>query len=483
MASKYLTMQFAVRPAVVGRLLADMYGVLSLLTLVPATVALSMGSVAGPVYLKVVAAAALLWLAGRLLPSPDRVQKNEALCMVALLFISSSLLLCLPMMAYGIPFIDAWFESVSGVTTTGLSTLSLEQASTAFLFGRAWIQWVGGIGVVVLALAIFVRPGVIAKSMGFSDREMDDVVGGTRAPAKRVVLIYLLITAIGICALYISGASARDAIIHCMTALSTGGFANYPDSLASISNPHLVMINLLCIAGAVSFHLYYRSIFSAGRGGLLDNQLYALLSLLVVGVCAVSLLLWLEGSSLAGRDVLTLVVSAQTTAGFSTIDIGKLPGSVIVVLCLLMAVGGGAGSTSGGIKVDRALLVLRGAKMSMLRIGLPDHVYVRGENGEDSAKMQEALTLVFWFMAALLSSWLVFLVYGYPPLASLFEVTSALATVGLSSGITSEELPTELKVLLCGNMILGRLEIIAVLVLLAPRTWVGRRRGPAGRKK
>ncbi|RLQ20638.1 TrkH family potassium uptake protein [Seongchinamella sediminis] len=474
-------MQFSVRPAVVARLLGDMYGILALLTIVPGVLAWATESVAAPAYALVVLALGIAWLAARGLPAPRGVQKNEALVVVALVFSSSSLLLALPVMAYGIPFIDAWFEAVSGVTTTGLSTLQLADRPVAFLFGRAWMQWVGGIGVVVLALALFVRPGVSASRLGFSRQEMDDVVGGTRAHARRVIIIYLGLTLLGISALLLAGASLIDAIVHCMAALSTGGFANYQASLASVSASQLWVINALCIAGAVSFHLYYRSLLYTRRGQFLDSQLYALLALLLL----LSSLLWALGqaadldASLA--DLATLAISAQTTAGFSTVDLATLPPAMLLLLCAFMAIGGGAGSTAGGIKLDRALVVLQVAYRALLRSSLPEKVYVRGEKGAEASRLEEAVALVFWFLLFVLLSWLVFLACGYPAMNSLFEVVSATATVGLSAGVTSADLPPALKALLCFNMLLGRVEIVAMLVLFAPRSWFGRRRALNGR--
>ncbi|WP_238946928.1 TrkH family potassium uptake protein [Seongchinamella unica] len=475
-------MQFAVRPAVVGRLLANMYGILALLTIVPGLLAALTGSVAAPAYGVVVLILGLLWLLARSLPDPERVQKNEALVVVALLFTSSSLLLALPLMSYGIPFIDAWFEAVSGVTTTGLSTLQITDRPVAFLFGRAWMQWVGGIGVVVLALALFVRPGVSASRLGFSDREMDDVVGGTRAHARRVIIIYLVITAVGITALLVAGSSLIDAIVHCMAAISTGGFANYQSSLAGISAPQLWVINGLCLAGAVSFHLYYRSILHTRREELLDNQLYALLVVLVLSTTLVWVVSRLVGLQASPQDLITLTISAQTTAGFSTMDLAALPPAVILVLCTFMAVGGGAGSTAGGIKLDRALLMLQVAYRTLLRSSVTEQVHVRGEKGVEASRVEEAVALIFWFLLVVLLSWLVFLACGYSPMHSLFEVISATATVGLSAGLTSADLPAALKALLCFNMLLGRLEIVAMLILFAPRSWFGRRRALHGRK-
>ncbi|PLW70664.1 TrkH family potassium uptake protein [Pseudohalioglobus lutimaris] len=469
-------MHFAVRPGVIMRLLSDMYGVVAVLTAIPTVFALACNSEALTGYLVVLGLLGVVWAAGRLFPRPVRVQKNESLSMVALLFISVSLLYSIPIMAYGIPFADAWFEAVSGVTTTGLSTLELDQPSPAFLFARGWMQWVGGLGVVVLALALFIAPGQTARSLGFSNQEMDDVVGGTRAHARRVTVVYVLITAVGVLALLLTGSAPLDAVVHTMAAISTGGFANYGDSLASLPSVQIWTINMLCIAGAVSFHVYYRSLLLSGRGGFADNQLYSLL--LAIGLaCMVGFgLVWQGGLDIGFTELATLVVSAQTTAGFSAGDISVLSPSLLLLLVVCMAIGGGVGSTSGGIKLGRVQVMFRLARSTLGRTGLSDHVFTgEGKNG-GAGREQEALALLLLFLFSISLSWLVFLSYGYPVMPSLFEVVSAATTSGLSSGLTQAGMPLALKVLLCCLMLLGRLEFIALLVLLSPRSWLGRRR-------
>jgi len=479
-------MMFAVRLPVLLRLLFDMYGVMALLTLVPTLVAILDGSSAGTRYLAVAALLGLCWALGRLLDKPTAVQKNEALATVALLYISASLLFSFPIMAYDVPFTDAWFEAVSGVTTTGLSTLAVDGKPAAFLFGRGWMQWVGGIGVVVLALAFIIPSGATASKLGFGKREMDDLVGGTRAHAKRVVIVYLVITALGIGALLLAGASLLDAVVHCMAAVSTGGFANYPDSLGSLGAWQLGVINVLCVAGAISFHVYYRSLLYSRKVSLADNQLYTMLSALVLGFCVLWLLCRLAALQLAPGDIFTLVVSSQTTAGFSSVDLAMMPAWLLLLLCVAMLVGGGLGSTSGGLKLGRALLLLKLAKMAVMRTAVPEKVYVSADAGAarfDARDVEEVLALATWFGVVLFISWSIFVFYGYPPVAALFEVSSALATAGLSAGITGADLPPFLKFVLCCNMLFGRVELLAILVLLSPRSWIGRRRGRGRRER
>jgi len=315
--------------------------------------------------------------------------------------------------------------------------------------------------------------------LGFSNTEMGDLVGGTRAHAKRVILIYVLLTTLGIAALYLTGASMLDSVVHSMTAVSTGGFANYADSMGSVTASHLTIVNILCVAGAISFHVYYRSLLATRGRFAGDNQLYALLVMILFVSSAVWLLSNITSLDLRFSDILTLVVSSQTTAGFTPIAIPGLPGWLLLMLCLCMAIGGGIGSTSGGLKLGRFIMMIRMARLALIRSALPENVrvaqYAHGSR-IDTDEMEDALALLTWFITALFTSWLVFLVYGYPPSESLFEVTSALATAGLSTGITNEDLPAVLKFVLCCNMLLGRVEILAILILLSPHSWIGRRR-------
>jgi trk system potassium uptake protein TrkH len=452
---------------------------LALLTVVPCAVAFqSERPDAGWAYLLVLALlAGLAWLGSRL-PPVELLQRNEARCIVALTFVATSVLMSVPLMTYGIPFADAWFEAVSGVTTTGLSTLDVSDKPAAFLFARSWLQWLGGIGVVVLALALL-PPGRASKSLGFSRVEMGDAVGGTRAHARRVLVVYGMLTVIGVLALLAAGALPFDALLLAMTSVSTGGFSQYADSIASASPQVVVVINVLCVAGAVSFHVYYVSILKFRGARFLDNQFHALLVLMALFAATIILVSALTGAGLRWQDVLSLVVSAQTTTGFSTVSVGALPAWLILLLCLSMLVGGGIGSTAGGIKIGRLLLGLAWIRSYFVRASLPESAYsdVRFA-GEPvtTDDLEDVFAVIGAYVGVLFVSWFLFVVHGYPPLSALFEVISALSTVGLSVGVTSAELPALLKAVLCFDMLFGRVEVVALVILLLPRTWIGRRR-------
>jgi trk system potassium uptake protein TrkH len=476
------SLRFAARIRVLAYYLGLLLGPLGVLTCGPATVAWASGrpdvalynlAVAGGL----VALGALGWKAGR----RAELQRNEALVLTALVFGIASLAGAIPLTAYGMTPLDAWVESVSGATTTGLSVLaSLEEAPPGLLFARAWLQWIGGLGVLVLALALIVTPGVSAKHMGFGTREVSDVAGGTRAHARRVLVVYLALTLFGIGALIALGAGAFDATLHAFTAISTGGFASHDGSLAVFPSRVRVAILALCFAGAVPFSCYYRTLYQHPWRILSDPQLRSLALLCALSVAALAGVQWLSaGEAVPVADLAATAVSAQTTAGFSSVGMSQLaPGSKLIVIAS-MFVGGGLGSTAGGIKIFRLLVSLQILRLLLDQISIVRSGRAILRFGGDPVSPDEVewvVGVVSAYGILVLLSWLAFLIYGYAPLDSLFEVVSAVGTVGLSTGITSSDLPALLKGVLSLDMLMGRVEVVAFIVLLRPVTWLGRRR-------
>jgi len=159
-------------------------------------------------------------------------------------------------------------------------------------------------------------------------------------------------------------------------------------------------------------------------------------------------------------------------------SVSELSPASKIALMFSMSIGGGVGSTAGGIKIVRLMAILRLAQLLVFRSQLAPHAVLPvrfAGRTLDTADIQKFLLLPLLFGAVVVVSWLLFALLGYPPLDSLFDVVSAVGTVGLSTGVTGKELPALLKFVLCGDMLLGRLEIIAWLVVLSPKTWIGRR--------
>jgi len=463
------------RPIVVLRWLGQLSLVLWGLLLVPALLAWvdGEGALAWALSVYGVLPAAALsgfaWLPTRW----GSLRVNEALAVTVLIFVIAAALMIMPMTTAGLAPLDACFEAVSGVTTTGLSMLTdPADQPVALLFTRAWMQWFGGLGIVVLSLTLaFGRSGDL--------RRLADPVGEETTPdssirlhARRLLWVYLVLTGVGLALVSVAGMPWPMAPIHVLAAVSTGGFGGFDDSLAGVGRGAQAALLAVAAAGALPLPLYYRAWLHGPRQLLRDPELRALLGAIAI----VALLLWWLGA-LMPADALLQAATAQTTTGFASVDIGALPADAKLVLVVSMATGAGLGSTGGGIKLLRALILIRVVQMTLLRAQLPPHGVAApriGGRSLDPPQIEHALAVALLFPALILACWMPFVVAGYAPLDALFEVVSAAATVGLSTGITSPELAPHLKGVLTLAMLAGRVEVVALLVLLYPRTWLPR---------
>lgn len=484
------SLAYAVRGRAVLRLHGEFCRALAGVALVPAAFAAACGdwSFAGRAG-GVAAILAAIGAASLRLPMVRRLQLNEAMVSVALGYLLSALLMSWPLAASGIAGIDAIFHSLSAITTTGLSTLGgLEDKSRSFLFAQAWMQWFGGLVVVVLAL-LLLGPGPEAQRLSDLEGEEIDPVAGTRRRARWALLIYSTLTAVGFVVLLALGCGWFDALVHALSAISTGGFSSHDTGIAALDGwPVQVTVLLLSLGGAVSL-ARYRALVQ-GHGPMpdrlrrfFDTETRGLLVLCMLAGSLLTLtLVTVQGTDWrdAVRDAFLLAVSAQSTAGFAPTEVGRLGDAAKLVLIGAMFVGGGLGSTAGGIKILRLAVILRAAGLAITSARLPPHAVVRLQvsgRSIDEPELTRALGVVACFAAVTAGSWFVFLLHGHDAIDALFEVVSAISTVGLSSGLASPSLAPSLKLVLCADMWMGRLEVLAVLVLLGRGTWIGRRAG------
>lgn len=470
------SLRFAVRMSVVAGRLGQLFVPLAALTVVPLGVSLFYGQPWVALrYLVVMGVLLATGLLASRLPHPRELQTNEAMSITALVFCISGLLMAYPLMGYGLSFQDAVFESVSGVTTTGLSTLpSVEGRPAPFLFARAWLQWIGGLGVVVLGLALLIEPGVAAKRLGFEKREKDELVGGTRAHARRVLVVYAILTAAGIALVLSLGAAPFEAVVHVLAAVSTGGFATSDESLAAVGPSVQTAIIAISFAGAISFSWYYAGFYRRLPELVRDPQIRALLGMVAI---VATLLFFFSRASI--QNAILMATSAQTTAGFSTTAVAELDSASKLVLAISMLVGGEIGSTAGGIKIFRFLVLLRLLSLPLLRASLQRgaKLPVRvGNDRIDAAEIESVAAVALSYVGILAVAWLLFLGFGHTPIDAFFDVSSALATAGLSAGTVGPGLDPMLKGVLCVVMLMGRVETCAFLLLLYPGTWIGKKR-------
>ncbi len=476
------TLRQAVRPAVLAKYLGQLALVLALLFLLPLAVSLFYAEYAVSLrYLIISPLLILVFLLSRKLPTPTQIQQNEALTIIALAFILSPLMSSIIMHACGLEWSTALFESFSAITTTGLTTLKAQQEYPhTFLFMRAWMQWYGGLGIVVFSIALMA--GHHAASRRLAEPPVGEGLAiTTRTYARHILITYIILTVAAITLLRISGMANFDALTHALAAVSTGGFSPYDNSLGHFSTtvPALTAVTI-GLAGATPLHLYYRFRQRGLRTTFQDSELRALLVLALIVSAVLSLFFYHDGMPWETALFHGVIqgVSAQSTTGFSSLDIASLDADSKLVLIITMFIGGGLGSTAGGIKLLRLLILLRLIQLIVQRTALPSHAITQPRFADrplGEGDIQGALLLILLFIIVILVSWLVFISYGYAPIDSLFEVVSASGTVGLSSGITRGELEPVLQALLCFDMLLGRLEIIALLVVLYPPTWLAKR--------
>jgi len=468
-----------VRRIVLAPYLGQIGLVLAVLTSAPLLVAALTGNVnALWRYVVVIAGLLLVALPMSRLPHPTDLQPNEGLVITAAVFVLSPFLMAFPLAGAGLSYGQALFEAISAITTTGLSTLAtVEDKSVAFLFARAWMQWYGGLGIIAL-LPLWIEPGPAARRfIGLDQPESGDSLTSSHFFARRILSVYLAITAGGFLLIWSLGADPFTALLHTLAAVSTGGFSSFDASLGALSRRVTTGVTLISVLGALPFVVYLQAVHGKPQRLVNDLQVRGLVVMALLGTACLSWLLQRShGLSwpMALFDASTLAFSAQTTAGFTTIDPGSLDAGAKYLLILMMAVGGSLGSTAGGIKLIRLLIFLKLAHLLVQRTSLPRAAWVAPKLEDiilDDNTTLRALLLILLFISTIALSWLPFVLAGVEPLDALFEVVSAVGTVGLSVGISRPDLAPMLQGILCVDMWLGRLEILAMLILFSPAVW------------
>lgn len=235
-AERIETLCYAVRWRVLLKYLGMFGVVLAALNSVPLAVAVLFGefAVAGRYVVVLVALLALALPLARM-AAPERLQVNEALAVVVLVFVLGSLVMSHPLGAAGDSWLDGWFEAVSGITTTGLSTAaSVEDKSRAFLFARAWMQWYGGLGIVILSLALFLHNGVAGRRLMDTEATGETLVSTTRTYAWHIAIVYGALTACAVLGTWLAVGDGFVALVHSLSAVSTGSFSTFDDSLGGL---------------------------------------------------------------------------------------------------------------------------------------------------------------------------------------------------------------------------------------------------------
>ncbi len=405
---------------------------------------------------------------------PEReVTVSEAAVVAAASFLTASLAGAVPFAVLGaMPALDAWFESMSGFTTTGFSLMDVSGAPGSLLLLRAVSQWLGGMGFVVLTVAMLLISGSSAVTFLREERAEQRLFPTIARHVRLIIITYTALTVGGVVLLLAGGLDPLSAICYTLSGVSTGGFAVHNDSMASLSavGAALPMVFIM-LAGATNFVLYYRS-WRDGKGLL--ERAFAMVkdpqfSGLIILTAATGILLGATMGGGAGGFAhgMFLAASAQTTTGFYTTDPAHITGFAQMVIIASMFVGGAAGSTAGGIKLFRLFEIVRGINRFFVMKLYPKESVFPGQGAGRGVASEDLLGIFYVaaiYAATVFVSAAIFVWYGYGPLESLFEVTSAVGTVGLSSGVVTPGLDGGLKVLLTLLMWAGRLEFLPIVI-------------------
>jgi len=461
---------------------------LGIVQVAPIAAALAFGEPVLPYAASAVAALAFglsVTLATR--PADRRMRTRDGFLVVGLAWLLASLFGSLPYDLTGVlSTSDAIFESVSGFTTTGSTVMTaIADAPRALLLWRSMTQWIGGMGIIVFAIAVMPLLGV--GGMQLFRAEMPGPVASKLTPrvaetARRLWMIYLGLTVAECLCLMLAGMSGYEALCHSFTTLSTGGFSTQNASIGAFGSPVIEWIIILfMVLGGINFVLHYQAITGRIAEVLRDTELryYIIVLLAATGLVAWSLWPSGGGGEATLRTAMFQVVALATTTGYSTTDFEVWPGLAILVLLQVMILGGMAGSTSGGVKSLRTLIGLRAVSSAFIRQLHPQAVTKPVRFGGHRVR-DDVLAGIWTFLTAY--GLIVLVVAGVVAAAGydfITAISAALTSVGnVGPGLGAigpsdnfAHLPTFVKLTLSFAMIAGRLEIFTVLVLFHPDFW------------
>lgn len=420
-------------------------------------------------------------------PKSKSIRVKEGLLTVALSWIVISVLGTLPFYLSGaIPsFLDSFFEVVSGFTTTGASILTdIESLPKGILFWRSFTHWVGGMGVLVFVLALIpMSTGHFLHIMRAESPgpETSKLVPNMAKTAKILYAIYIGLTVIEIVALIIAGMSLYDASVHAFGTAGTGGFSVRNTSIAAYNSVSIdVIITVFMTLFGINFSLYYLLLAKKVKEIFKNQELKAYLGLIVVAIVIVTInILPLYNSVWDSLRYSSFQVSSIiTTTGYATTDTNLWPQLSKTLLLLLMFIGASAGSTGGGIKVVRILLLIKTIKRNLARLVNPNTVkIVRLDDkriSDDTIRGVKSYFGIYFIIFGI--SVLLLSLNGYDLETTSTAVVACINNIGPGFGMVGavgnySEFSAFSKIVLIFNMLIGRLEIYPMLILFIPSLW------------
>lgn len=384
-------------------------------------------------------------------------------------------------------FADAIFESVSGFTTTGATTVrDVDALPRGLIFWRAFTHWMGGLGFLILMLALMPSTranGLYILKAESSGPAMDKFVPKTRQMAGILYIIYLTLTALLISLMLLGGMDAFDAVVHAFGAVSTGGFGAYSNSIGAFDSAYFdwVFIIFMFLSG-VSFTLFYALFKRHFKAVLHDQELRLYASVVLIAAAAITLNTYMTGTyqsvSEAIRRSTFAVSSIVTTTGYTTADFSVWPTTSRLILLVLMLLGASAVSTSGGLKMIRVLILWKAARNEVHRLLHPRSVQAVKLNGRNIDDDVLSGTLMYFaiYIALLILLTLIVSLDGMDMTTTFSAALSCLSNIGIGlDGVgplgSFAQLSSLSKLSLSLGMLVGRLEIYPVLIFCTRSVW------------
>lgn len=477
--------------ALVIRVVAILMLIISGFMLIPVVVAIAyneLWTIPGfliPVAITVTVALLYLFLTRR---EYGFLSNRGGFLLVSLAWLVASLVGALPFVLTGAmgSYVDAFFETMSGFTTTGASILTeIESLPRSVLFWRSLTHWLGGMGIIVLTVAIFPLLGIGGLQIIKAEAPgptVDKITPKITETAKILWLTYLTFTVAEVVLLLLGGMDLFDAFTHTFGTLATGGFSPKNASVGHFDSAYIdAVVTLFMVMAGINFALYYKLITGRLMSIRRDTELKAYLTFFVVSTVVITLSLYGEAYASVGESLRYAAFQAAsilTTTGYATADFAAWPAVAQITLFALMFIGGSAGSTGGGIKVIRIVTLFKQGLNEMKYLLHPRAVFRIRLSGEPVGKhiVYAISGFVFLYFFLLLLTTVLVAVAGNDILTSLTTALATLGNIGPGFGGIGPTLnyafyPDALKVYLSVIMMLGRLEVYTVLILFTPQFW------------
>ncbi len=383
-------------------------------------------------------------------------------------------------------FTNAFFEAVSGITTTGSTViLNLDTLSEGILVWRSLLQWFGGIGIIVLAVAIL--PTLQIGGMQLLHMEHDDPYEKTLPKINKFIIeitsLYISLTILCFFFYFIFGMTAFDSLIHCMSTISTGGFSNHSLSFGYFKSYSLENVSIIfMILGSLPFVIFIQFIHGQKMSIFKDDQIKLFLSILLIVIFITSIWLtnylkvdFLQSIRLAAFNITSIL----TGTGYTSSNYNNWGGFGLVIILMIMFIGGCAGSTTGGIKIFRFQILFRGVRLQIKKLTKPHAVFLMKFNNKTVTENTYTSIISFFFIYVLLFIFtaISLSLFGLDFLTALSASASAISNVGPGIGEiigpngNYASINDMAKWILAITMLVGRLEIFTILVLFSKNFW------------